>query len=538
MDEARDVRPGVRAGRQTSVATQHAASLHPAAFRRRVRIILPMSRRILVIAAFALLAACVPEAPTSAPFATPTATAVPAASATSAPPPVLNPLTGLPALEPDLLDTPATLISISHFPATGRPQAGLSFAPFVYEVSITEGATRFLAVFYGGFPAPESAPNGGCVERAAPFARNGSDFILGGRVFLDENDSGALDGREGGVGAACVALFDAGGNSLSQTTTDSNGYYGFNVAPGHYTVAVLKPLWSLSSDSTAQDTAAQAEVDLAADRTTLHFPLSVQDPSVLPSDPTLLPLPQVGPIRSGRLVYRYLADSFANSCLIFAGASSEVFVKLPSCYLVYHQLAGGGYMLDIDELRQVAKQNRREQGRDFDYSGYVFSDEPPPGGVPANLLHVFIAYQNQSSWTYDPLYESYLRSVDTSEKDTAGLLFPDRDRLTGRQIHFENVIVLLARHEVLSPTNLDIHLDPGKAGDGLLFRDGMMYDIEWSMPPADSRSRLLTFTDTTGAPMPLKPGHTWVIIITPFSTIEQKFAGQWMLRFYPPEGAQ
>jgi hypothetical protein len=38
-------------------------------------------------------------------------------------------LTGQLAADPALLKTPALLISISHFPALGRPQAGLSFAP-------------------------------------------------------------------------------------------------------------------------------------------------------------------------------------------------------------------------------------------------------------------------------------------------------------------------------------------------------------------------------------------------------------------------
>jgi hypothetical protein len=248
--------------------------------------------------------------------------------------------------------------------------------------------------------------------------------------------------------------------------------------------------------------------------------------------------PQHGPIRSGRLVYRYLADSFPHSCLIYAGASSEVLVELPQCHLVFHQFAGGGYMLDIDELQVIAKKNRRQQGRDFDYSGYEFSDGPPPGGVPATQLNVFIAYLNQSGWTYDPLYRAYLRYVDTSLNADAGLLFPDRDRLTGRQLHFENVIVMLARHDVVSPTNLDIRLNPGKAGDAFLFRDGLMYPIEWRMPEEDEPSRMLQFLDTFGAPMPLKPGHTWVIVITPESGLEDEGAGEWTVWFAPPEGAQ
>lgn len=64
----------------------------------------------------------------------------------------INPLTGLLVEDASLLDLPPALISVTNFPVSARPQAGLSFAPFVYELYIGEGMTRFLAVFYGDYP--------------------------------------------------------------------------------------------------------------------------------------------------------------------------------------------------------------------------------------------------------------------------------------------------------------------------------------------------------------------------------------------------
>ena len=55
------------------------------------------------------------------------------------------------------------------------------------------------------------------------------------------------------------------------------------------------------------------------------------------------------------------------------------------------------------------------------------------------------------------------------------------DRLTGRQLKFENIIVIYAEHEVFIPTNLDIHLELGGGGFAALFRDGRKYDIRWSL---------------------------------------------------------
>src|SRR5215212_4066348 len=84
-----------------------------------------------------------------------------------------NPLTGQRVADPALLNIPALLISISHFPPAARPQAGLSFSPFVYEYFITEGATRYLSVFYGESPAPEISLHGDCEIRGEPVPNTG-----------------------------------------------------------------------------------------------------------------------------------------------------------------------------------------------------------------------------------------------------------------------------------------------------------------------------------------------------------------------------
>lgn len=73
----------------------------------------------------------------------------------------VNPLTGLPVKDPKNLNLPPALVSITNFPVTARPQAGLSYSPFVFEVYIGEGMTRFLALFYGDFPSEQDAPGNG-----------------------------------------------------------------------------------------------------------------------------------------------------------------------------------------------------------------------------------------------------------------------------------------------------------------------------------------------------------------------------------------
>jgi hypothetical protein len=73
----------------------------------------------------------------------------------------VNPLTGLPVKDKDNLALSPALVSVTNFPVTARPQAGLSFSPFVYELYVGEGMTRFLAMFYGDYPVKgESSASG------------------------------------------------------------------------------------------------------------------------------------------------------------------------------------------------------------------------------------------------------------------------------------------------------------------------------------------------------------------------------------------
>ena len=68
----------------------------------------------------------------------------------------INPLSGLPVSDPESLDLPPALVSISNFPISARPQAGLSFAPLVYEFYTGQGMTCLLAYFYGDLPDTNS----------------------------------------------------------------------------------------------------------------------------------------------------------------------------------------------------------------------------------------------------------------------------------------------------------------------------------------------------------------------------------------------
>jgi hypothetical protein len=461
---------------------------------------------------------------------------------------LLNPLTGLAVKDPSLLQTPATLLSISHFPATARPQAGLSFAPYVFEIYITEGATRFLTTFYGQIPAPEIPIVGNCQVRRDIFTQ--TNFVLGNQVWDDENQNGVHEDWENGIGGVCVNLYDADRQLLQQTTTDTNGYYGFNIDAGNYYVAFAKPdgmeftqkdVWNDERDSDVDPATGWTE-PVQVTSSVLHVDAGLI-PVNVPPPASQLPPAQVGPVRSGRLVYADIASFFPDSCLIYAFASAEVLVELPKCAFVYHDIQGGGYMLDINEMVQYTKDNKKDNAP-IDYSSNSYSEEAPAGGVDAKRLDEYIAWLNQSAWVYDPLYQGWWRYVDTADPNAPGILHSEVDRLTNRQLHFENVIVLFAIHDVVSPTNLRIHLEQDWVGNAMLFRDGKKYDIRWSTVATEEelqtgrRKPIRFFYPDDKTPFPLKPGHTWIIVVTPETAVTEQSAGNWLLQFHQPAGAK
>ncbi|HEX2696452.1 MAG TPA: SdrD B-like domain-containing protein, partial [Anaerolineales bacterium] len=412
--------------------------------------------------------------------------------------------------------------------------------------------TRFLTAFYGQWPAPEVPVTGDCEVRKGVFEQTG--IILGNRVWLDKNKNGIQDIDEPGIGGVCVNLYGESGDVIDQTTTDSNGYYGFNAEAGKsYVVEFVKPenidftqpdIGDENHDSDADPSSGKTQaVALNQDNLLLDAGLIPNDALTASlSDVKLQPQAQIGPVRSGRLLYGYLANLFHDSCLVYAFASQEVLEKIPHCSFVTHETSGGGSMLEIDRMKAIAEDNMRHTAdKPFNYTSNVYSDEAPAGGVPASQINVFFASLNQSAWTYDPLYHAWLRSVDNADKNQRGVLHYDVDRLTGRQLHFENVIVLMADTDVVSPTNLDIHLDAGNDGYAFLFRDGQMYKIRWNTRAGDYEKktgfeRPIKFVNMDGSPVALKPGHTWVIIVTPFSIFQEQETGAYLVRYTAPEG--
>ena len=258
-------------------------------------------------------------------------------------------------------------------------------------------------------------------------------------------------------------------------------------------------------------------------------------------DPADIPPAEVGPVRSARMIHIHLQNFLQDSCVIYAGATREIRGQIPGCATVFKEGDGGmGAMLEIPRMLAISEENWRSNGNKFNYANNLFAEEIPAGGIPATQMDMFFSQLNQSKWVYDPTYQGWLRYVDNTSEQTE--FHVDTDRLNGRQIYFENLIVLFVEHEVLAPLIIDMYLQQGQKENGLVFRDGQMFEIKWSTRSSDYEKttgfrRPIAFQDKDGNPFPLRPGRSWIIIATPYSEYSEFEPGKWMFRIYAPPGA-
>lgn len=465
----------------------------------------------------------------------------------------VNPLTGLEVSDPSLLELPAVLVSISNMPFTARPQAGPGFAPWVYELYIGEGATRFMNVFYGEYPRTIPNITGECKVREE-IIRPGGDWI-GNRVWLDENADGRQDAWEAGVGGVCVRLLDAASRDvMDETTTDANGYYAFDAPekevllqfaiPDEYEFA--QP--NVGDDDRDSDATANGETQLFRSDATAAFwdaglilangiratpnPSATSTPSYIPT------VDYVGPIRSGRLTYNQIGGMFPNSCLVYASAAWDIGEMLDACEIVFgvDKTTPNSALLPVTRLRELAEENLNPR-QPVNYAGNLFSYEIPTGGKPANDIHVYYHAYTQSAWKYDPISQTYLRWTDLA--DGTGTFIPAIDRLSQRQMSFENVIVMFAEHRRYRHNQLEIDFTLGQKSYAYLFRNGQVFRIFWSTENREWEKkngmvRPMHFIDAQGSPVPLHPGRTWLHLVTPYSSVVDQENGNWFVQFVQP----
>jgi hypothetical protein len=256
--------------------------------------------------------------------------------------------------------------------------------------------------------------------------------------------------------------------------------------------------------------------------------------------------PQVGPVRSARLIDASLGQAF-QGILGFVGADPFVFGRIidalgaraitensGTCPALCRTGSGdvNSVFVDTGQLTDFAEQDRGiEPERPF-LDGLLFDPVAPEAGSKL-ALNIQVRYSSAaiSEWRYDPVSGLYMRWIESLDAAGNVEMIELIDRVTDEQLGFENVVVLFAEHTELKPTLHEIEILGNTQGRrAILFRDGQIYDIVWrsvgNQPPQ--------FYFLDGAPVPFKPGSTWFHVVGINSPVSEPAAGDWSIQFRMP----
>ena len=254
---------------------------------------------------------------------------------------------------------------------------------------------------------------------------------------------------------------------------------------------------------------------------------------------------KAGPIRSGRLVDSQLVNMYAG---ILGYASADRY----NTFVLERDLANRAIsasmetcpaLCDTGELNvfadtallsQYSSEALGVRNNRYNLRGMIFDPLARSADAAGEMVSVVFNAINIGEWRYDNEKGTYLRWIEDVDDQFNVEMIPLVDKMTGEQLAFSNVIILLAHYERLSPTRHEIDIwDNPDGRPMMLFRDGKAYQGQWKTAPPDEASPI-QFYDRDGGHLPLTPGNTWIVITGESSTLDEDPAGHWTMQFHLP----
>lgn len=140
--------------------------------------------------------------------------------------------------------------------------------------------------------------------------------------------------------------------------------------------------------------------------------------------------------------------------------------------------------------------------------GWAFDKEPPAGEKQqVSQLTVPFSKYKTGHFTYDSAQNRYL-----IEQHIDGADEPYVDGRTGEAVAVSNVLVLFTDVGVIKGDDKGrMEVRTTGTGDGLLLRDGALYEITWQR---DKRTDCYSFLDKAGKEIPLNVGPSYINIVS------------------------
>ena len=138
--------------------------------------------------------------------------------------------------------------------------------------------------------------------------------------------------------------------------------------------------------------------------------------------------------------------------------------------------------------------------------GWTFEKEAPEGGQPARELTVPFSTYKTGYFTYDDGQYLIAQSLDGSDP------IPYVDGQTDEPVGVSNVLVLYTDVSLVKGDSAGrMSVRTTGTGDGLLLRDGLVYEITWQR---DKRTDNYSFLDRAGRSIPLAVGPSYINIVS------------------------
>ncbi len=232
---------------------------------------------------------------------------------------------------------------------------------------------------------------------------------------------------------------------------------------------------------------------------------------------------KVGPIRSARffdfnvvrmyksvLVFGYAyADLY--SALLSSDFSNRLVVEGTRWQGVFSRFEPNGKNIlqaDTGTLAAALTRNKVDNARQ-NLDGMLFQLPAPGGGQPGTQLFTRFSGSIYNRWDYDAASGKYLRFSDAADdvnrnnEKYAQLT----DRLTGKAIAVDNVVVLQVSHSYIQkPPAEVVNMSLIGEGNAWIARNGQVYPLKWKRA---KQTDVLTLINPDGTLFPFKPGQTW-----------------------------
>lgn len=250
----------------------------------------------------------------------------------------------------------------------------------------------------------------------------------------------------------------------------------------------------------------------------------------------------VAPIRSARLfdfnvVRGYKAMFIFGSAyegtynrLVNSDFANRLMIESANTAGVIYRIEPNSKNFEVANTSKVAEYTQRMgiDNSQQNLDGMLFQMQAPVGGEESGSVFVRFSAAIYNRWDYNPKSNSYTRYSDVENS-----LGPDDevyekliDRSNDEPIEAENIAVIFVRHTDIDARPAVEVLDVSLLGTGEAYiaRDGKVYEVTWSRPTEDS---VLTFLNPDGSVFPLKPGQTWVEVLTLNGTAKKQDDGNY-----------